>query len=78
MIGYDGAIREIGLDPRAGSPGDLSLIGSAFDGGFLHSVARGHDPFTAAAFANAVAQYKGIKGGGIGSLPAANDIIVHE
>lgn len=51
------------------------LVGSAFNGGFLHAIACGEDPFTAAQLANSVALYKGIKGGGIDSLPTAEDIV---
>jgi sugar/nucleoside kinase (ribokinase family) len=50
------------------------LVGSAFNGGFLHSIACGFDPFDAAEMANSVALYKGIKGGGIDSLPSTSDI----
>jgi sugar/nucleoside kinase (ribokinase family) len=53
---------------------DLTLIGSAFNGGFLHSIARGFDPFTAAQFANNVALFKGIKGGTVSSLPTKEDL----
>jgi sugar/nucleoside kinase (ribokinase family) len=52
----------------------VTLIGSAFIGGFLHCVARGHDPFESARFANSVARFKGTRGGGIDSLPTAKDL----
>ena len=48
----------------------------------VHSMAvsplycEGFDPFTAAEFANSVALYKAIKGGGIDSLPTAADLKV--
>jgi 2-dehydro-3-deoxygluconokinase len=74
MVGYDGKIEEIPLPPGDGSPFNLTLIGSAFNGGFLHNIARGNDPFTAARFANSVAQFKGMKSGGMDSLPTREDI----
>jgi hypothetical protein len=49
---------------------------SAFNGGFLHCIAKGFDPFAAAEFANSVALFKAIKGGGIDSLPTAEDLKV--
>jgi 2-dehydro-3-deoxygluconokinase len=74
MVGYDGKIEEIPLPSCSGSPFHFTLIGSAFNGGFLHNIARGNDPFTAARFANSVAQFKGLKSGGIDSLPTRDDI----
>jgi 2-dehydro-3-deoxygluconokinase len=76
MVGYDGKIREF---PQAGtSPTveNLAMIGSAFNGGFLHSIARGNDPFTAAEFANRVAYCKGVAGLGISSLPTRQNLEV--
>jgi sugar/nucleoside kinase (ribokinase family) len=52
----------------------LTLIGSAFNGGFLHNIARGHDPFTSAKFANSVALYKSLKNGGLDALPSKEDL----
>lgn len=74
MVGYDGKIEEFTQLEQHEQIRDLTLIGSAFNGGFLHCIARGHDPFSAARFANSVALYKGIKGGGIESLPTSSDL----
>jgi 2-dehydro-3-deoxygluconokinase len=74
MIGYDGKIEEIPLEGSGDSQCNLTLIGSAFNGGFLHNIARGNDPFTAARFANSVAQFKGLRNGGVQSLPTRDDI----
>ncbi|NLP03414.1 MAG: sugar kinase [Fibrobacter sp.] len=74
MIGYDGKVEEFKQQEHTDTVKDLTLIGSAFNGGFIHCVARGYDPFTAAQFANSVALFKGLKGGGICSLPAAGDL----
>ncbi len=74
VTGYDGKIEEFPQRKSSESIASLTLIGSAFIGGFLHCIARGHDPFTASRFANSVALYKGITGGGIVSLPTAKDL----
>ncbi len=74
MVGYDGKIEEIPLPRHADDVEHPALIGSAFNGGFLHCIARGHDPFTAAQLAQSVAVYKGICGNGIESLPTADDL----
>ena len=75
VVGYDGKIEECPQTP--GNPiNDVTLIGSAFCGGFLHCIARGFDPFSAARFANSVALCKGMKGGGIDSLPTASDLSI--
>jgi 2-dehydro-3-deoxygluconokinase len=74
IVGYDGKIEEFPQDKTSEPVKSVTLIGSAFIGGFLHAVARGHDAFTAARFANSVALFKGIKGGGISSLPTQNDL----
>jgi 2-dehydro-3-deoxygluconokinase len=74
MVGYDGKLEEIPLEPCSDSPFNFTLIGSAFNGGFLHNIARGNDPFTAARFANCVAQFKGLRSGGMESLPTQEDI----
>ena len=74
VVGYDGKIEEIPQQSSDEPISNITLIGSAFCGGFLHCIARGFDPFSAARFANSVALYKGIKGGGIDSLPTADDL----
>ena len=74
VVGYDGKIEEFPQSKSSEPVKSVTLIGSAFIGGFLHCVARGHDPFTAAQFANSIALYKGIKGGGINALPTTNDL----
>jgi 2-dehydro-3-deoxygluconokinase len=74
MVGYDGKIEEVPLSRCDDSKINVTLIGSAFNGGFLHNIARGNDPFTAARFANSVAQFKGLKSGGVDSLPTKEDI----
>lgn len=77
VIGYDGKIKEI--TPQENEVvKDVTLIGSAFCGGFLYGIAKGYDPFAAAAFANSVAIFKGVKGGGIDSLPVAGDLVICE
>lgn len=76
LVGYDGKIEEISQEKCSEPVSNFTLIGSAFNGGFLHCIARGYDPFTAARLANSVALYKGIKGGGINSLPVSSDIVV--
>jgi 2-dehydro-3-deoxygluconokinase len=74
MVGYDGKIEEFPLPKSGGSSDNLTLIGSAFNGGFLHSIARGYDPFTAARFANDVALFKSIKSGSMDALPTKEDM----
>jgi 2-dehydro-3-deoxygluconokinase len=74
VIGYDGKIEEFPQENMAESIKDITLIGSSFAGGFLHCIARGFDPFTAARFANSVALFKALKGGGINSLPTHEDL----
>jgi 2-dehydro-3-deoxygluconokinase len=74
MVGYDGKIEEFPLPQPGGSSDNLTLIGSAFNGGFLHNIARGHDPFTSAKFANSVALYKSLKNGGLDALPSKEDL----
>jgi 2-dehydro-3-deoxygluconokinase len=73
MVGYDGKIEEFPLQQNGNGSNNLTLIGSAFNGGFLHSISRGHDPFTAALFANSVACLKSERVGGMGSLPTKED-----
>jgi len=74
LVGYDGKVEECPQQTIHEAISDYTLIGSAFCGGFLHCIARGFDPFSAARFANSVALYKGIKGGGINALPMSTDI----
>jgi len=74
VTGYDGKIEEIPQEKSTEPISSVTLIGSAFVGGFLHLIARGRDPFTASRFANAVAFFKGIKGGGIPALPTVSDL----
>ncbi len=74
MVGYDGKVKEFPQPELAQSIKSPTLIGSAFNGGFLHSIARGYDPFSAAELANSVALYKGLQGGGIRSLPTAEEL----
>ncbi len=69
MVGYDGRIEEYRLPDEAPAVADLTLVGSVFNGAFLHSIARGQDPFTAAGFANLVASHKAAGDGGLNSLP---------
>ncbi|MDR3013768.1 MAG: PfkB family carbohydrate kinase [Chitinispirillales bacterium] len=75
VVGYDGKIESfLQPTPHAGERFTPTLVGSAFNGSFLHAIACGYSPFEAAALANSVALYKGIKGGGIDSLPTEADI----
>jgi 2-dehydro-3-deoxygluconokinase len=74
VIGYDGKIEEFPQESVTDPTKDITLIGSVFAGGFLHCIARGFDPFTAARFANSVALFKSLKGGGIDSLPTHTDL----
>jgi len=73
VVGYDGRVEEV----RTAEPADVcdcTLIGSVFNGAFLHAVARGRDPFAAAEFANKVAVVKGRRGGGITGVPRQSDL----
>jgi 2-dehydro-3-deoxygluconokinase len=74
MIGYDGKIEEFPAVPQTMPVRHMALIGSAFNGGFLHGIARGHDPFSAARFANSVAAVKGAAGLGVSSLPGKEEL----
>jgi 2-dehydro-3-deoxygluconokinase len=74
MVGYDGKIEEIAPEGSDTALQHVALIGSAFDGAFLHSISRGFDPFTAVRFANTVAYRKGCNGNGIRALPRASDL----
>jgi hypothetical protein len=73
MVGYDGKVEEIALESGDPAAAHVALIGSAFDGAFLHSIARGNDPFTAVRHANTFANRKGQNGNGIRALPTAAD-----
>jgi 2-dehydro-3-deoxygluconokinase len=73
MVGYDGKVEEIPVEGGE-AVSHVALIGSAFNGGFLHSIARGHDPFTAARTANEVACMKGVSGDGIQALPGSDQL----
>jgi 2-dehydro-3-deoxygluconokinase len=76
MVGCEEGLRQFPLpEEDAAKFKNPILVGSAFNGGFLHCIARGYDPFKAAEMANSVALYKGIKGGGIDSLPTTDDLI---
>lgn len=74
MVGYDGQIREFSSPKTDREIKDLTLIGSAFNGAFLNSIARGNDPFAAADFAVKVALLKACNGSGIMSLPSQSDL----
>lgn len=69
MVGYDGKIEEFSIPETSKSVTYLGLIGSAFNGAFLHSIARGNDPFTAGEFALRICSIKGMNGNGIEALP---------
>jgi 2-dehydro-3-deoxygluconokinase len=74
VVGYDGKVQEF-TQPSLSVPiKDYALIGSAFNGAFLHCVARGMNAFDAAEFANSCALFKGQKGGGTASLPTKEDL----
>lgn len=70
MVGYDGKIEEFSVPDLSKPVTYQGLIGSAFNGGFLHSIARGNDPFSAAEFALRIASIKGMNGNGVDSLPS--------
>lgn len=76
MVGYNGKIEEFKVTVAADSIRDLTLAGSAFNGSFLHCIARGFDPFTAAEFANRVAQYKCQQVGGTDALPDRDTLTI--
>jgi len=73
VVGYDGNVEEF---PAADGDEvrDFTLIGSVFNGAFLHYIARGRDPFYAAQAANRVAAHKGRSGGGTANLPREQDL----
>ncbi|MBD3421173.1 MAG: hypothetical protein GF398_13740 [Chitinivibrionales bacterium] len=74
LVGYDGKIEEFPQLPLETPDPNLTLIGSSFNGGFLHNIASGKDPFSAAELANKVAFAKACRKGGLASLPAIEDI----
>jgi sugar/nucleoside kinase (ribokinase family) len=74
MVGYDGKVEEIMADSVDAPFKHVALIGSAFDGAFLHCIARGQDPFTAVRHANSFAYKKGLNGNGIKTLPKTLDL----
>lgn len=74
VVGYDGKVEEFPQTETHEAFRSVTLIGSAFIGAFLHYIARGHDPFESAGFANAAALFKGTQGGGLDSLPTVNDL----
>ncbi len=74
LVGYDGKIEEFTVPDLPSPVKYLGLIGSVFNGAFLHSIARGNDPFVAAKFALSISSYKGMKGNGIDSLPLEEDV----
>jgi 2-dehydro-3-deoxygluconokinase len=74
VVGYDGNVETISL-PAPADIRDFTLIGSVFNGAFMHAIARGRDPFAAARFANQVAACKGRRGGGTSSLPRERDVV---
>jgi hypothetical protein len=73
VVGYDGSVEEFAPSDKDGLT-ELTLIGSVFNGAFLHAIARGKDAFAAARLANQVASYKGRNGGGASSLPSEEDL----
>lgn len=75
MVGYDGKIEEFSVPDPEKPVTSHGLIGSAFNGGFLHSIARGNDPFYAAEFALKIASIKGMTGNGINSLPQKENLV---
>jgi 2-dehydro-3-deoxygluconokinase len=76
MVGHDKNIKVFPHpeDPEVAPFTTPTLVGSAFNGAFLSSIANGYDPFAAAEMANSAARFKGIKGGGIDSLPSVEDL----
>jgi 2-dehydro-3-deoxygluconokinase len=74
MVGYDGKIKELSVPQITQPVKYVELIGSVFNGAFLHSIAKGNDPFAAAELAIKTASAKGITGNGIDSLPLLNTL----
>jgi sugar/nucleoside kinase (ribokinase family) len=73
MVGYDGKVEEIMAEPVQ-EPAYFAGVGSAFCGGFLHSVASGLDPFKSARIATCVAAKKLAQPGGSAGLPSPESI----
>jgi len=73
MVGHDKKIREFPVPDVSETFRSSTLVGSAFNGGYLHGIAIGCDAFESAGLANSAALYKGIKGGGVDSLPTSSD-----
>ncbi len=76
MVGHDKSVKTFPQPLENDGTGSFktpALVGSAFNGAFLNSIANGYDPFAAAELANSVALFKGIKGWGIDSLPTVDD-----
>ncbi len=69
MVGYDGKIEEFTIPSPEKPVQYLPLIGSVFNGAFLHSIANGYDPFTAGELAVEIATEKGMSGLGVGHIP---------
>lgn len=70
MIGYDGKVEEFST-PELPQPFLYpGLCGSIFNGGFLHSIAKGNDPFVSAEFALRITSLKGMTGNGIDAIPS--------
>lgn len=73
VVGYDSKVEEYEFPPGYDLR-DYTLIGSVFNGAFLHCIARGRDPFDAAQYANRVACVKGQRGGGVSNIPRADEL----
>lgn len=74
MVGYDGKIEEFAVPDLSKPFSYPGLIGSVFNGSFLHSIARGNDPFTAAEFALRISSIKGMNGNGISCIPSCDTL----
>lgn len=74
MIGYDKKVEEFSSSDADGPAAFPGLIGSAFNGAFLHNIARGGDPFAAAEYALKAAAIKGARGNGLVSLANADEL----
>ncbi len=74
MVGYDKRVEEFAVPDLAKPLRYTGLVGSAFNGGFLHSIARGNDPFVAAENALRISSWKGMTGNGISALPLRDSI----
>jgi len=74
MVGYDGHIEVFPSTLQAQDVVSPVLLGSVFNGAFLHGIAKGYDPFTAARFAISCTDAKGGSGFGIESIPQSMSI----